>query len=561
MKRRNFLKKLSQASATPFFLGGMPVSLLANNHQLARMINENNGNVLVVLQMHGGNDGLNMVIPVSQYSNYYNLRPNIAIPESGNRKYIELDNTLPDEDKVGIHPDMLGVKDLYDRGRVGIVHGVSYENANGSHFRGRDVFFMGGGYEDTYRSGWMGRFLDKEYPAYPDGDASNLPYDGQNAMKDPPGLEIGRGVSLIFRRDDSFPMSLSVDSPVAFHDLLESIDQQSITSFPDSNYGEELKYIMDMDEQSHVYGERLKEVYDKGGESSITYPENYPYATSQALTNPLSGQFQLIARLLRGGIQTRFFLVRIGGFDTHANQVESYDPTFGHHAALMYHISSAVQAFQADLRASGTEDKVMTITMSEFGRRAVSNGSYGTDHGDAWPLMAFGKWVNPGVFGGTPDLSDLKSGNLKMQVDYRQVLTSVMQNWMGSPYDEVADVFKLDTDEKKAAFLDNQIPIVNSNFVTGTSDEFFNDRFRLNNCYPNPAKDETVINFYINNSGQVKLRLFNVEGKEVKVMVDSYMQYGEHDIKVNVRGLAPGMYIYKLETGKFTASRKMNIVS
>ena len=563
MKRRKFLKRLSQASATPFFVGGLPVTMLANNHQLARMVNENNDNVLVILQMHGGNDGLNMVIPINQYSNYYNLRPNIAIPDSGNRKYIELDNTLPDEEKVGLHPDMIGVKDLYDRGRVGIVHGVSYENANGSHFRGRDVFFMGGGYEDYFKSGWMGRYLDKEYPAYPDGDPNVpvLPYDGQNEMKDPPGLEIGRDVSLLFRRDDTFPMSLSVRSPIAFHDLIESIDQQNVGAFPDSNYGEELKYIMDMDEQSHVYGKRLKEVYDAGGETSVTYPESYPFASQRALRNPLSGQFKLIARLLRGGIKSRFFLVRIGGFDTHANQVESYDPTFGHHAALMYHISSAVNAFQADLRASGTEDKVMTVTMSEFGRRAVSNGSYGTDHGDAWPLMAFGKWVNPGVFGGNPDLANIRRGNLSMQVDYRQVLTSVMQNWMGASSEEVAEIFKLDTPEKKAAFLDNQVPIVNTNFVTSTSEEFFNDRFRLNNCYPNPAKDETTFNFYINNGGRVKLRLYNSEGRMIKVIVDEFMNYGEHEVKLNVRGLPAGNYIYRLEAGKFTASRKLNVVS
>jgi len=563
MKRRKFLKRLSQASATPFFVGGLPITMLANNHQLARMVNENNENVLVILQMHGGNDGLNMVIPINQYSNYYNLRPNIAIPDSGNRKYIELDNTLPDEEKVGLHPDMIGVKDLYDRGRVGIVHGVSYSNANGSHFRGRDVFFMGGGYQDYFKSGWMGRYLDKEYPGYPDGDPNVpiLPYDGQNEMQDPPGLEIGRGVSLMFRRDDSFPMSLSVRSPLAFHDLIESIDQQNIDNFPNSNYGEELKYIMDMDEQSHVYGVRLKEVYDRGGDTTVTYPESYPFATSRALNNPLSNQFKLIARLLRGGIKSRFFLVRIGGFDTHANQVESYDPTFGHHAALMYHISSAVNAFQADLRASGTEDKVMTVTMSEFGRRAVSNGSFGTDHGDAWPLMAFGKWVNPGVFGGAPDLANIRRGNLSMQVDYRQVLTSVMQNWMGASPEEVAEIFKLDTPEKKAEFLDNQIPIVNNNFVTSTSEEFFNDRFRLNNCYPNPAKDETHFSFYINNSGRVKLRLYNTEGKMVKVIVDEFLNYGEHDIKLNVRGLAPGTYVYRLEAGKFTSSRKLNIVS
>ncbi|MBX2840986.1 MAG: DUF1501 domain-containing protein [Flammeovirgaceae bacterium] len=562
MKRRKFLRNLSVASSAPLFLNGIPINVFANQHKYAQFAaNENSDKVMIILQLHGGNDGLNMVIPVEQYTGYYNLRPNIAIPDRGSRKYIELDNTLTEGEKVGLHPDMLGVKELYDSGKVNIVQGVSYEKANGSHFRGRDVFFMGGGYEDYYSSGWMGRFLNDQFQAYPDGDTNNLPYNGQNEMKDPPGLEIGSGVSLAFHRNEGIPISLSVRSPLQFHDLINSVGGELPMEFPDSHYGDELEYIMKMDQQSNVFGARLKEVYENGSNSpDVTYPEKYPLATQRAFNNPLSSQLRLIARLLKGGIKTRFFLARIGGFDTHADQVESYEPTFGHHAALMYHISSAMKAFQDDLKGLGIEDRVMTVTMSEFGRRAKSNGSFGTDHGNAAPTMIFGAGVNPGIIGANPDLANLKGGNVPMQYDYRQVLTSVVQNWMGADEEAVKRAFELDTPEKTSAFLDNQLPVVNPNGVTGINDSFFSDRFRLNGVYPNPVQTETTFSYYINNSGNVKLRIFNMEGKVVKEVINEYKPFGEHEVTVNLKGLKAGLYIYRLEAGKFSSAKKLTIV-
>ncbi|MDZ7647888.1 MAG: DUF1501 domain-containing protein [Cytophagales bacterium] len=150
------------------------------------------------------------------------------------------------------------------------------------------------------------------------------------------------------------------------------------------------------------------------------------------MRNGLTPQLQLIARLLDGGgsglgVKTKVFLVKMGGFDTHAEQVESYDPTMGQHAALMYHISSAMKAFQDDLKARGLEDRVLTVTTSEFGRRVRANGSYGTDHGTGAPVMIFGKGVQPGVVGVVPDLN---KQNVEMQYDYRQVYANLLRDWM-----------------------------------------------------------------------------------------------------------------------------------
>ncbi len=201
MKRRHFLRNtlLTGGSLT---LGGFPINLLAQESQLSKLAaTSTNDRVLIILQMHGGNDGLNSVIPIDEYDQYYSRRANIAIPKNGtNRALIELDSTLPSEAKVGLHPDMGAMKQLYDYGRLGIVQGVSYTNNNGSHFRGRDIWFMGGGANDYFSSGWIGRYLQQAYQPqiYPD-DFPNA------AMQDPLAIELGSDVSLVFHQNGNIP--------------------------------------------------------------------------------------------------------------------------------------------------------------------------------------------------------------------------------------------------------------------------------------------------------------------------------------------------------------------
>ncbi|MBI3482090.1 MAG: DUF1501 domain-containing protein, partial [Bacteroidetes bacterium] len=416
MRRRDFVKKMSLA-AIPFTLGGVPMKLMADN-ALTRMASQStNDRVLIILQMLGGNDGLNTLIPVKDYDLYYSRRANIAIPAKNSlRKMIMLDSTLASDAQVGLHPDMIGAKDLYDRGRVAIVQGVSYKNNNGSHFRGRDINFMGGSFNDYFSSGWVGRYLEQEFAPklYPD--------DFPNAdMLDPLAIEMGSEVTLIFHQSNNIPVSLSISDPEGFAALvngLEGFQDQGIdprgyppTALMNSPYGKELNWILGLEGKSKDYAQRLYDVYKKSSPSTVTYPEKYPFnAPAGSLQNGLTSQLQLIARLLDGGgagqgVKTKVFLVKIGGFDTHASQVENYDTTMGVHAALMYHISAGMQAFQADLRARGLEDRVLTVTTSEFGRRIHSNGSYGTDHGTGGSVYIFGLGVQPGMVGKVPDLT------------------------------------------------------------------------------------------------------------------------------------------------------------
>jgi uncharacterized protein (DUF1501 family) len=568
MKRRSFIKQLSLASI-PFTIGGIPLKLMAEN-SLTRMARQStNDRVLIILQMHGGNDGLNAVIPVEAYDLYYSRRANIAIPSKNSlRKMINLDSTLKSDVQVGLHPDMVGMKDLYDRGRACIVQGVSYKNNNGSHFRGRDISFMGGSFDDYFSSGWVGRYLEQEFAPlqYP----ADFPND---EMKDPLAIEMGSDVSLIFHQEGHIPTSISLDDPESFADLVDTLEgftDQGIdprgkppVALNDSPYGKELNWILELEDKTEDYADRLYDVYKKAPASSVTYPEKYPFnAPIGSLTNPLTSQLKLIARLLDGGgpnqgVKTKVFLVKIGGFDTHAQQVENYDPTMGAHAALMYHISAAMKAFQDDLAARGIEDRVLTVTTSEFGRRIHSNGSYGTDHGTGGPVFIFGKGANPGVIGKVPDLTE---DNVEMQYDYRQVYASILRDWMLVSENVINNdiFFKNFINGPKEEGTGNYEPIsVATDVVTGVQEDFKSSRFKLYECYPNPVKGDVNIGFRINAKAHVKLSLLDAQGKQLNMLMDEEREAGEHFVKADMGVFPPGVYLYQIKAGILTETKKM----
>jgi uncharacterized protein (DUF1501 family) len=300
MKRRNFIKKLSMA-AVPFTLGGIPIRLMAEN-SLTRMAEQStNDRVLIILQLHGGNDGLNSIIPVEAYDLYYRWRANIAIPAKNSlRKMITLDSTLPSDSQVGLHPDMIAMKDLYDRGRMSIIQGVSYKNNNGSHFRGRDISFMGGGFDDYFSSGWVGRYLQQEFAP------QIYPNDFPNAeMKDPLAIEMGSDVSLIFHQDGNIPTSISLNDPQSFAQLVEELEGftdagidprgKPPIALDNSPYGKELNWILELEDKSEDYAKRLYDIYRNAPVSSVTYPERYPFnAPKGSMKNGLTPQLQLI---------------------------------------------------------------------------------------------------------------------------------------------------------------------------------------------------------------------------------------------------------------------------
>ena len=563
MKRRNFIQKLGFAAGVPIAFQGIPIQVLAGDKPLQRLAAQStNDNVLVILQMHGGNDGLNSFIPLGNYEQYYSRRANIAIPhKSGNRTLIPLDSTVADADRVGLHPDMQGFKDLYDSGKASVFQGVSYENNNGSHFRGRDIWFMGGDADEYYSSGWIGRYLNQEYAPF------QYPQDfPTNDMLDPLALEIGNDVSLLFHQTGNIPTSISLTGNP--NDVKRQMDQLSGYSegevdprgFPPeflngSPYGKEMDWILGLEDKSETYIDQLVKVYDKSIPTKATYPEKYPFQ-SQNARNPLSQQLQLVARLLEGGIKTKVFLVKIGGFDTHANQTESYDPTMGNHAALMYHISAAMKAFNTDLIYRGLDHKVLTVSMSEFGRRIPSNGSYGTDHGTGGPVMMFGAGVNPGIYGTNPDLNN---NNVNMQFDYRQLYAGILNEWMGVDQSVITnDIFFRD-------FISGPNPNGGSyeplNLIKKTitsAGDHLKKNFNIQSVYPNPATNYTQANIFINDYQNVALELIDMNGKVVQRQIRS-LKPGKHTISFQLDRTPPGIYFVKAKSEKLNDTKRLII--
>jgi hypothetical protein len=259
-------------------------------------------------------------------------------------------------------------------------------------------------------------------------------------------------------------------------------------------------------------------------------------------------------------------MVRIGGFDTHADQVDALNPTMGSHAALMYHVSASMKAFQEDLRAKGLEDMVLTITTSEFGRRAASNGSYGTDHGTAAPLFVFGKGVQPGVLGEAFKVTP--NENIEMQYDYRNIYANIVIDWLGVSESNTARLNEIFPNPSGGGLMTNgtsdgqtfqRLPIATQNITS--NEGFIGDRFSLEDCYPNPVlHSKTTVHFKTNSAYHVDVVLFDNNGKKVMNMVEGFFEPGTHKIEVDLTGIRPGNYIYEFKTGFYKEAKKLIII-
>ena len=304
--------------------------------------------------------------------------------------------------------------------------------------------------------------------------------------------------------------------------------------------------MMEFEKKNNQYAPRLKAVYDAGTNSSnVDYPESYPdFVGEGSNTNPLTPQLRLIAKLLSGGIKTKIFLVRIGGFDTHGDQVVDGFPSYGKHAGLLYNMSKAVKAFYDDLKDLGIDDRVLSMTFTEFGRRAYSNDSYGTDHGTSTPVMLFGTGLNAGIHGINPDLTDLQNGNLKYNIDYRQIYTSVVQDWFGAS-DEAMVATGFDD------WVDKKLDLVGT---TGVKDTYRVSGNKLA-VYPNIVKKFCNVEFFLSKPYSYKMRVFNVEGKLIHAR-ESNGFYGVNKIEINASDFANGKYIVQVRAGSdvFTSS-------
>ena len=347
---------------------------------------------LVLINLQGGNDGLNCVVPFAN-PQYYQLRPTIGVSRN---------DVLSINDKVGFNPAMRSFKSMYDKGMIAVVQSVGYPNPDHSHFRSTEIWQTAA--PDKYEhTGWLGRYLDQ----------ANLPKDN-----------LFNGVALAQVLPEVM-VAGKTDVPA-----IAQINGYGLIS--DRNNSASMTYTKLVSDNrlpfSSPYLAHVAEIEDHAQKGSQELPKliaGYKPAGAYPAT-PLGRSLALAAQIVGSNLGTRVLYVQHGSFDTHVGQKATQDRLLGE-------FSDAIKAFYDDLGAHGNDNRVLTMTFSEFGRRTAENASRGTDHGEASPLFLIGGGVKGGMYGAYPDLSDTNMGNLKFDTDFRSVYATVLERWLGRP--------------------------------------------------------------------------------------------------------------------------------
>ena len=352
---------------------------------------EKDRTILVLVQLAGGNDGLNTVVPYED-DHYYRLRPSLGIKKT---------DVLPLNGTHGLHPACGALHAMLNEGKLGIIQNVGYPNPNRSHFRSTDIWETASESDETLSSGWLGRFLDNACAGTP------------QTKDDPAAVHITDEVPLAFLTEKPHPTfgintrRLNRREHRQSLSLLESIVQEPTH---DSNASFLKQTMMD----ALVTERRVQRVL-----------ANYKPATAYP-QNPFGQSLHHIAALIASGFSTRVYFASLGGFDTHANQLNA-------HQNLLRTLSEGLSAFQKDLEAHQLDQQVTTMTFSEFGRRPMENESRGTDHGTAAPLFVMGSRVKSGLHGTPPSLDLGKNRDLEFTTDFRQVYATILDRWLECP--------------------------------------------------------------------------------------------------------------------------------
>ena len=523
MHRRDFLRTVSLAS-----LGGLTLRGMSSARLMPLLNGLADDRVLVIVQLYGGNDGLNTVIPLDQYSALSGLRSNILIPEG---QVLPLSGT---GGATGLHPKLDGFQHLWNDGKLAIVQGVGYPDPNFSHFRSTDIWETAANSDEVLSSGWLGRYLSAEYP--------NYPVDYPNAtMPDPLAIRVGAPLSAGLQFQ-GVSMGTSIYNTLDPFDLSENA---YVDPLPADCRGDKLGLMRTIQRQTDLFGDVVNAASSPGCNLSTLYPSgSHPGAG-------LAYSLQIVARLICGGLKTRIYWVSTSGFDTHALQVDQSDHSAGKHARLLEGMGDAIRAFQDDLQLLGVDDRVIGMTFSEFGRRIASNASGGTDHGTSGPMFLFGSNVIPGMLGTNPviDPASTAATNLPMQYDFRSVYASILRDWFCMPPGDVASV--LPGDHQPLALVDPagcmSTSVHEANQVAGRS---------VLEVYPNPFVQRTNIKF-TSTGGPILLQVFDDHGRLIVTLRNEVVPVGDHIVECDLEGQATGSYYCRLQNGGHQQVRSM----
>ncbi|MEM1211836.1 MAG: DUF1501 domain-containing protein [Planctomycetota bacterium] len=399
--RRRFLggslALLSTAATAPAFLGRTGSALADTTMRLSSTPGGVDHRVLVVIQLSGGNDGLNTVVPFGD-DNYHRARPHLNVTEGEAIKLVGVDG-------IGLHPTLSPIGELIDTGQAAILQGVGYPNPNRSHFKSMDIWQQGtidpAGADRG--KGWIGKAMDGAIkPTDPDAGVAVVALAGQSQL-----ATVGRSIQPV-----------SFDTPRTFrwagHDLDDSVSAAygELSDAPQSlrRLDDPASFVRRTAMDAQAASSRLRKASE--AKTNTRFP-----ATG------LGRQLRSVAGMIKSELPTRVYYVGMGGFDTHAGQGNR-------HTNLLREFAQAVKAFQTEMTNTGHADRVVTVAFSEFGRRLRENASAGTDHGAAGPVFVFGNAVKPGLHGAHPSLTKLDQGDLIHHTDFRGVYTDLLENWM-----------------------------------------------------------------------------------------------------------------------------------
>ncbi|MAU71613.1 MAG: hypothetical protein CML04_05895 [Pseudozobellia sp.] len=542
--RRSFLQALGIAGSGSMMLGSNFLTASAPSPLTSAIAAAETDNILILIRLSGGNDGLSTVIPIEQYDSYANARPNIYIPES---KVLKL------TDEFGVPSYMKSLEAMWDQGQFKAVHGVGYEGQSLSHFTGSDIFantdLTTTGFSGL-NTGWMGRHFENIYPDY--------------LISPPPApaaIQIGQFGSLVFQGEET--NYAFVTSNI---DQLEEIAESGVrygledTLFNDCMYGDQLKFLRGVANTTYEYSGIIHEAWSRG-QNQVEYQDN-----------GFARQLALLARLIKGNLGTKVYMISMGGFDTHGNQPLA-------HERLMSNLSIAINNFYEDLAYTEQDDKVLSMTFSEFGRRIFENGSNGTDHGKAAPTLFFGKGLNGSAFVGEHPTLDNPDGrgNLEYTMDFRDLYATVLAEWLcvpiplveqhllDHPYAPVNLGFNCSgTDFPEIAYSDGE-PTIPATPDSQTESPVVPSSAEINAIVHKPyypTDDAPHIYIEMPVTAHVDIQLFNIVGQRVGTIRNTIMTAGanEINIKESMPGhLAAGKYIYRIQVQDHKMSKSVMV--
>lgn len=510
--RRDFLMRVGAASlGTSMMMAGLPVRALGGSHLFDRLALLNTDRVLVMIQLNGGNDGLNTIIPITN-DLYYQNRPTIGIKAA---------DAIKLSTDFGMNASLSGLQNVWGNAQMAVLHAVGYPSPNLSHFRATDIWLSGSSSSQVLSTGWLGRALDTDFPSYADNPTAN-----------PLAVQIGAVSSMLFQGPDA-TMGLTVSDVDEFYRLVSGGAVYDEKNVPSSHYGSELAFVRSVANDAVAYGGTLKKAYD-AAKNTVTYP-----------TTALAKSLAIVSRLIQGGAGARIYQVSLGGFDTHAGQLSSQ-------ATLLKTLGDAMKAFTDDLNAAGWGEKVLSMTFSEFGRRVKENGSGGTDHGTAAPMLLFGKGLQAGFHGTAPDLKNLRSdGNINYGLDFRAVYATLLQHWFGMSASEVTQVL---------GQTFSPLSFIKSLPTDAVSDLPLPAGFQLHANYPNPFSTITQISYTLQQATKVSIKVYDLQGRRVAHLIDQVQDAGSYTLPFNGDFLPSGTYLCRLETPHGSSTQKMSLL-